>query len=133
MLVDPRAELALFARGGEDHSRPTFLRGQPFRHFETVDVRELDVEEDYVRIELASRSEGRFAVGRLTDDLDALALEQRAGNPAEALVVIDDEDLGHARMVADARRIVGTGSHTVGPREMEEGRQLAPLLGFFES
>lgn len=111
--VDPWTELRLVTGGREDDCRAALLRREPFGDLEAVEIGQVDVEEDDVRLQPTGVAQRRGAIARFADDVEAFALELRAGNPAEALVVVDDEDAGHAPMVADEPRVRGTGSHTL--------------------
>src|SRR5262249_34572995 len=63
---------------------------------EPVEVGQLDVEQDEIRVELLRLGERLLAVCRLADDREAFCLEQRACGRTEARVVVDDEDCpGH--------------------------------------
>ena len=67
-----RLEVSTIAR------RAAVLR-QPGGHLEAVDVRQLHVEQDHVRMKPVDGLEGAHAVLRLADHLEALALEQHRG------------------------------------------------------
>jgi hypothetical protein len=76
---------------------------------ESVDVRQLNVEEYDVRSEGPHRVEGGGAVGGLADNVEPRRLEESAGRRAKRRVVVDDQyGLGrHARTLAEfaVRRI----------------------------
>ena len=65
---------------------------QKLGDLEAVDVGQLDVEQDDVRMQGAGGLEGGLAVHRLADHLVAVGLQQRPGAGPEAGVVVDDED-----------------------------------------
>ena len=67
--------------------------GDARRDVEAVEVREVDVEQHEVGVQLAGRSDGAEAVRRLADHVEALALQQEASGRPEGRVVVDDEDL----------------------------------------
>jgi len=111
-LANLRAEIRLVAGRGQHHRRAA-LAGELLRHLEPVEIRQLDVEQHHVGLELTRRGKRRPAVLRLADDVEALGLEQPPGNAAEPVVVVHDQDAGHVRIVADPSTGRGTGSHTL--------------------
>ena len=62
---------------------------------EAVEVREVDVEQHEIGVQLPRRRDPAGAVRRLADHVVALRLEQHAGGRAERRVVVDDEDGRH--------------------------------------
>ena len=68
------------------------LARDPGGDVESVDVRELNVEEDDVGPVRPDRGERGCAVGRLADHLVARIFEHPSGARAEAGVVINDQD-----------------------------------------
>ncbi len=70
---------------------------------ETVEVWQLDVEENHGRVQPSSLAQGLPSACRLADDQEATMAQQIAGDGPESLVVIDDEDgrAAHAPIVAD--------------------------------
>src|SRR5262249_40091614 len=77
---------------------------------------QLDVEQHDVGVELAGDAERLAPVGGLADHVEALGLEQPARYAAEARVVVDDDDRGHVRMLAEPPRDRRTGTHTLASR-----------------
>jgi hypothetical protein len=72
---------------------------------ETVEARQLDVEQDDLGLENRDDLDGPGSVRRLTDDLETLGLQQGTGRGPKALMVIDDEHgWTHNRMVPYAIR-----------------------------
>jgi CheY-like chemotaxis protein len=97
-LLDKRAEVgALAARGHHDH-RGVGLPGKPRGDLESVDVGQLDVEQDHLGAQPGNDLEGALPVGSLTDDLVTRALEHAAGRVPEASVVVHDQE-GHRHLV----------------------------------
>src|SRR5262249_58622493 len=74
------SEVALIAGRREHDRRAAATVREPLRDLEPIDVRELDVEQDDLRLELARGGHCRLAVFGLADDLEALVLEQRPGD-----------------------------------------------------
>jgi len=64
------------ARDQDDEGRARFP-GEHLGDREAVEVRELDVEQDDIGVEVADCDEGAGAVGRLPDDLEAPAISSR--------------------------------------------------------
>ena len=86
------------ARRQHDRRR-VLVAGQLLADREAVDVGELDVEQHERRLERARGGERGGAVVRLADDLEAVGVEERAGEGAEVRVVVDDQDApAHAAM-----------------------------------
>ena len=68
---------------------------------ESVQVGELDVQQDHGRTQPAARLQRGSGVTRLAHDLEPLRRQQRAGDRTERRVIVDDQDpLGHASIVA---------------------------------
>ena len=76
------------ARPRARRRRSVSLRGD----LESVEVRELDVEQDQVGAQPLAPRRSPCAVARLADHLVAVGLEQQARAGAESLVVVDDEN-----------------------------------------
>ena len=106
--MKPRALLAPSRRRNDDASRlevsttagGVLVAGELLADREAVDVGELDVEQHQRRLERARGRERGGAVVRLADDLEAVGVQQRAGEGAEVRVVVDDEHApAHGAMV----------------------------------
>jgi hypothetical protein len=68
-----------------------------------VQVRELDVEQDDVGLQVGYGRDRRRAVGRLANNVETRRLQQRTRRRSEGGVIIDDEDRpAHAVTVAKA-------------------------------
>ena len=80
--------------------------GQASGGLEAVHVGQMDVEQDQVGLQAREALERRSAVSGFADDLEPLGLQQLAGGGSERLVVVDDQDCVHVRMVSapDATR-----------------------------
>ena len=61
------------------------------RDLESIDVRQLDVEQDELGVELLDEHERRRARFRLPDDVEALVGQQRPGAATKARMIVDDE------------------------------------------
>src|SRR4029079_4911269 len=87
---------------------------QPRRHFEAVDVRQLDVEQYDVRVQARDRLESALAVLGFADDLVALPFELTPGARPEARVVVDYQYRGvHAGVIlAISESSANTATHT---------------------
>ncbi len=59
---------------------------------ETVEVWQLDVEEDHSRLQPGGLAQGLPPAGRLADNQEATVAQQVAGDGPEPLVVVNDED-----------------------------------------
>ena len=107
LAMKPRALLAPSRRRNDDASRldvsttagASVVAGELLADREAVDVGQLHVEQHERRLERARGGERGGAVVRLADDLEAVGVEQRAGEGAEVRVVVDDQDApAHAAM-----------------------------------
>ncbi len=67
------------------------------RHGEPVDVGQLHVEQDEVRLQAADRVDGGASVGSLADDVEAAGLEESTRRRAEPRVVVHDEHASSPR------------------------------------
>jgi hypothetical protein len=86
------------ATRNEYDGRRIIVCRQLSRNLTTVYVRQLNVEQYQLRVELPRGLQRRMAVGRLTDDLVADRLQESPGYRSERAVVVDDEDgSGHTR------------------------------------
>ena len=107
-----RAEPAGLERRGrravrrDDHDRQRLVHAaQPAQHFEPVDARHLDVEEDEVRATRARRPSGLPGPDPASEDLVALVFENHPHRVADGRLVVDDEDAGlHGAGSGDDRR-----------------------------
>ena len=77
--------------GGEHDSGRVWQQGEDVGHIGAVAVREQYVEQYKVWLELAGRVDGGRGSARLTHDDVPAALQQQAGHPAEAGMVVDEE------------------------------------------
>ena len=103
--MNPRALLAPSRRRYEEASRlevehdhrRIVVAGELLAHREAVEVGQLDVQEHERGLERARHRERGGAVVCLTDDLEPLGLEQRAGEHAEVSVIVDDQRRSYPR------------------------------------
>src|SRR4029453_616986 len=90
--VAHRAEVCKVAARCEDDRGSRSVGREPGRDLQSVDVRELHVEQHHVRMQLVDRLERGLAVLGLADHPVALGLEQHARARPEARVIVDYED-----------------------------------------
>ena len=84
---------------------PDPLARQAGGDLDSVDVRELNVEQHHVRAQLLYGAQRGLAVLGLADHVEALRLEQHAGARPEARVIVDDENgPGHCKRNCDRDR-----------------------------
>ena len=74
--------------------------GERLRDLEAVNVREPDVKQHDVRLQLRRSGQTRGPIGRFADDDPRLGLQQRASGGAKRVAVVDDEDCPHVRMLS---------------------------------
>jgi hypothetical protein len=86
---------------GNEHDRGRIpLRREPLGHGEAVNTGKLDVEQDDLRSLARDRRDRLIAVGGLTDDCEALGLQQRPrGLPKLGVIVDDQHGRTHRAMV----------------------------------
>ena len=90
---------------GQHHQRWVICRGEAVGNGEAVHPRQLDVEQNDLRPQPASRFERGLAVRSLTDHLEAVDLEQRPYTRSEVGVVVDDQQApGHETIVSSLAR-----------------------------
>ena len=87
--------------------------GQARGDVEAVDVREVDVEEDELGLQLAGGLQGRRSTVCLADDVESLGLEEQSRARAKGCVVVDDEHrVRHDFILPDNGPFARTGSRT---------------------
>ncbi|MNR45410.1 hypothetical protein D3C85_1642540 [compost metagenome] len=67
-------------------------------HFQAVQPRNADVEDDQVRQAFADHLHGVYAVVRFTDHSIAFILQKHAHRQADDRVIVDDEDRIHVEL-----------------------------------
>jgi hypothetical protein len=72
------------------------IRGKRAGNLEPLHIRQTDVEEHEVWSQCARRGQARGAIGRFSDDTEAIGLEYGASLNAEGGVVVDDQYRAHA-------------------------------------
>jgi len=93
---DEGAELARVAARGEHDLGVHVVAADLRSDVEPVEVREVDVEQDDVGVQVARGLQAVAPSIALADDVEAVVLEQQARCGSEARVIVDDEDLrGH--------------------------------------
>ena len=65
--------------------------GELLGHGEPIQIRQLDVEQDNLGPQDGDSTHRLRSIGRFTDDVEALGLEQRSGRGSEGRMVVDDE------------------------------------------
>src|SRR4029453_15867958 len=96
----------------EDARRRVLELPQALGDLEAVEVRQLDVEQDEVRVKLPGNGHRRLPVRGLADDLVTLRLEQRPGARPKAGMVVDDQHC-HMHSFASLGRSPYTAIHTL--------------------
>src|SRR4051812_47887362 len=114
--ADKGTEVRAVAARCEHDLRVGLHAGEARRHVESVDVRQVHVEEHELGLELGGGLQaGRAALG-LPDHLEALGLEQQARARTEGGVVVHDQDgVGHNTDSARNRLIRPYGYPYLGP------------------
>ena len=108
-----RAEITGVATRSEDHHCKTTAR-QRGGDLKTVQVGQVDVEEDYIGRETLCLKQRRAPIAGLTDDLVAIGLKQLPRTPAKGGVVIDNENrLLHGSIVRSVPTFMSGLAHTM--------------------
>jgi hypothetical protein len=116
--AEARAERGGVTARDQHHGRRVERLGETRCHDESINVRELDVEQDNLRPELRDCPEHAFPIGTLADNVVPFGLEQRARRRPEHLVVVDDQHgRTHRSILAHAR-----GRHIVASHRIDAGR-----------
>ena len=87
-----RAEVGRVAARDEDDDRAVVVAREPGGDVEAVDVGQLDVEQDDLRLEPSGLGQRGRAVRRLSDHVEALGLEKDSRSRAERRMVVHDQD-----------------------------------------
>src|SRR6266540_772120 len=110
-LDAPRVVLPV-AAGRQHDSRPLVHLAQSLRDLESVEVGELNVEQNQVGVQLCDGPNRALPVLRLADHLIPLGLQQRPCAGPEAGMVVDDQNC-HAHILAAVLPSRNTASHTL--------------------
>ena len=134
--MNPSASPPLSTSSRLEISTTASLRSvaEPLGQVAAVAVGKPDVDEDQVGTQLARRDQRLGAVGRLADDLEAVAFEHAPGAGPKAGVVVDDQDsLPHlSPIVAQRHGCANTGTRLppvwlTAPRRHRRTPLAAPL------
>ncbi len=103
-LNEAGPEIIASATGGEHHHGRLVEGAHLVGNGEAVDIREHDVEQDDIGLQVHRRPKTSGTVGCLAHDENLLRLEQESGGMAELDMVVDDQDgHRHALMVPRCR------------------------------
>jgi len=78
--------------GGQDDSGRIARPAEPRRYLKPVDARKLNIQQHQLRPQPLRLGDSRLTISGFAHDLDSIRLKQCTGNPAEARVVVDDQD-----------------------------------------
>src|SRR5262245_61275991 len=98
--LDQWAEVGAVTARDEYDAGPAVVRQQAASDLEAVEVGQLHVEQDHVRVQAPCRGNRGLTVLRLAGDLPSVRLQDRPGARTEARMIVDDQDSGHTHIVA---------------------------------
>ena len=105
--LEPLMERLRRPAGCEHDNRTVATSGQTIRDRKAVDPRKLDVEQHHLRPQAPRRLQRGVPIRGLSDDIEAVNLEQCSRSSPEVGVVVDDQQApAHETIVSSVRRAV---------------------------